>query len=128
MWSKSYILNYLYVENLISLNTLICNKSYILKEGVHEKMKPLLKDQLHLMLWPIGLFLLKNISSSSGSNSGKKLHIQWSILPHPVVCTSTSGGLYSHIHGLYSHIRRSVLPHPVVYTSVFQQSIQAVII
>ena len=82
----------------------------------------------HLLIWLIGLFLPKNIFPSSGSNSGKKLHIQWSILPHPVVCTSTSGGQYSHIHGLYSHIRRSVLPHPVVYICAFQQSIQALIV
>ena len=112
----------------------IISFAYCKLHSFKEKHKIPHRDQLQLLIWPIGLFLLKNILYSSGSNSGSKLHIQWSILPHPLVFTSTSDGLYSHIHSLYSHIQRSVLPHPgsilphpVVYTSTFQQSIHDVI-
>ena len=135
---RKYTNTYFIRENNNFANTLLtllyllrtAIRGSILKEGIHKKVKILLKDHLHLLIWPIGLFLLKNISSSSGSISGKKLNIQWSILSHPEVNTFKSGGLNSHIRGQYSHIRRSVLPHPgsilphpVVYTSTFQQAI-----
>ena len=64
----------------------------LIKEGVHKKMNTLLIDQLHL------IFLLKINYNCFGSNSSKSLYIQMSILPHLVVCTSTSRGLFSHTH------------------------------